>query len=318
MSPRLSVKHLQVLATFRRTGSFSKVGEVLKLTPSAVSRRIDEAEARLGFPLFAKEGNRVRPTAAGTYVLESAERILSDLERVETAAARLGGEVRHVVRLAMAHYRAFDWLPGVVDHLRRQAPEIQLELAPDAHDSALESLAGGLVDIVMTPAAEESAATARVTLFADELVGLVAPSHPLARRRFIRPADIESEDFYVYSLVVTPGFEYLEFMRPQNVRPRRYVVVDTAESAASVACAGQGITILSRWAVRPQIADGRLVALPLHPRGLKIAWSALLRPTDGPDSAAATVARLLKSYFAGAGTPRNRKRANAPARPYRS
>ena len=41
MTQRLSIKHLQVLAAFRRTGSLSKIAEYLKLTPSAVSRRID-------------------------------------------------------------------------------------------------------------------------------------------------------------------------------------------------------------------------------------------------------------------------------------
>ena len=45
MTQRLSIKHLQVLAAFRRTGRLSKIAEFLKLTPSAVSRRIDEAEA---------------------------------------------------------------------------------------------------------------------------------------------------------------------------------------------------------------------------------------------------------------------------------
>ena len=65
MTQRLSIKHLQVLAAFRRTGSLSKIAEFLKLTPSAVSRRIDEAEARLGLALFAKASNRVRLTPAG-------------------------------------------------------------------------------------------------------------------------------------------------------------------------------------------------------------------------------------------------------------
>ena len=42
---RLSIKHLQVLAAFRRTGSLSKIAESLKLTPSAVSHRIATPES---------------------------------------------------------------------------------------------------------------------------------------------------------------------------------------------------------------------------------------------------------------------------------
>src|SRR5215469_9340157 len=128
MTQRLSIKHLQVLAAFRRMGSLSKIAEILKLTPSAVSRRIDEAEARLGLALFTKASNRVRLTPAGEYILEAAERILADLDRV---AARLSSDVHHVIRIGMSIYRSFAWFPDFVAYLARTRPGIRLELAAD-------------------------------------------------------------------------------------------------------------------------------------------------------------------------------------------
>src|SRR5258705_361419 len=131
MTQRLSIKHLQVLAAFRRSGSLSKIAEFLKLTPSAVSRRIDEAEARLGLALFAKASNRVRLTPAGEYILQAAERILADLDRVESVAARLGSDVHHVIRIGMSIYRSFDWFPDFAAYLAKVKPGIRLELADD-------------------------------------------------------------------------------------------------------------------------------------------------------------------------------------------
>jgi LysR family transcriptional regulator, regulator for metE and metH len=308
MTPRLSIKHLQILAAFRRTGNLSRIAELLKLTPSAVSRRIDEAEARLGFALFAKASNRVRLTPAGEYILDAAERVLADLERSESVASRLGSDVRHVVRIGMSIYRTFGWLPGFAAHLQGLMPGVQLELTAEADRNERNSLMGGLVDIVLTPLIDEFSGTWRVKLFDDELVALVAPSHALARRGFIKPADIEAQDFFTYSMAVTPGFEYLEFLRPANVRPRRYVIVDTPESAAAVARGGQGLSILSRWAVRSEMEDGRLVALRLTERGVRIAWTALLRLTDGKSSVVHEVALQLRSFF-----EQDRKKRNARA-----
>jgi LysR family transcriptional regulator for metE and metH len=122
MTQRLSIKHLQVLAAFRRTGSLSKIAEILKLTPSAVSRRIDEAETRLGLALFTKASNRVRLTPAGEYILQAAERILADLDRVESVAARLGSDVHHVIRIGMSIYRSFAWFPDFVAYLAKVRP----------------------------------------------------------------------------------------------------------------------------------------------------------------------------------------------------
>ena len=297
MTPRLSIKHLQVLAAFRKTGNLSRIAEVLKLTPSAVSRRIDEAETRLGVPLFSKAGSRVRLTPAGEYVLQAAERIVADLDRVESVAVRLGSDVHQVLRIGMSIYRSFDWLPDFGTHLRKAMPGVRLEILADADRSELEALMGGVADLILTPLIDEFPGTWRLPLFEDELVALVSPSHELARRRFLRPADVESEDYYTYSMAVTPGFEYLRFLRPANIRPRRYVVVDTPEATAAVVRSGQGLTVLSRWAMRAQIEDRRLVALPLTERGVKITWTALMRLSDPKGSVAHATAIELRGFF---------------------
>ena len=297
MTQRLSIKHLQVLAAFRRTGSLSKIAEHLKLTPSAVSRRIDEAEARLGLALFAKASNRVRLTPAGEYILQAAERILADLERAESVAARLGSDVHHVIRIGMSIYRSFAWFPDFAAYLAEAKPGVRLELAADVGSDEPDALKSHRVDIVMTPLVDDFPGTSRVELFADELVALVAPSHRLARRRVLRAEDIAPEDFYTYSLAVRPGFEYLGFLQPAHAGPHRYVIVDGPESAAAAARGGQGLTMLSKWAVEADLDDRRLIALSLGERGLKIAWAALLRATDGKGTVAFDVAQLLRSFF---------------------
>jgi LysR family transcriptional regulator for metE and metH len=315
MMQRLSIKHLEVLAAYRRTGSLTKIAEFLKLTPSAVSRRIDEAEAKLGLALFARASNRVRLTPAGEYILQAAERILADLDRAESVASRLSSDVHHIVRIGMAIYRSFAWLPDFEAYLRKAAPGVGLELVASLDGDEFDALKGHIVDIVLTPLLDDYPGVSRVRLFGDEIVALVAPGHRLAKRRAILPADVEPEDFYTYSLSVTPGFEYIKFLQPGHARPRRYVLVATPESAAAAARGGQGLTILSRWAMRSDIEDRRLVALALTERGVTIEWAALLRVADGKAAVAQDVARHLQAFFAqGQGAlqkrpPRRRKSA---------
>lgn len=303
MTQRLSIKHLQVLVAFRRSGSLARIAELLKLTPSAVSRRIEEAEARLGIALFSRTGNRIRLTPAGEYVVRTAERILADLDRAESVAARLGGNVRDVVRIGMATYRNFGWLPQFAAFLRKSTPDLGIELAAGAEAADIEALKGQVVDVFITPH-DDAAQTHRTELFADELVALVAPSHRLAGRHSINPADVESEVFYTYSLSVQPGFEYLEFLQPARVDPVRYVLVPSPETAAAAVRGGQGMTILSRWSVRAELEDKRLVALSLGERGVKIHWGALVRAGDDRRSAGRDVADQLRAFFAIPRTPR--------------
>ena len=215
----------------------------------------------------------------------------------------MGGNVRDVVRIGMATYRNFAWLPQFTAFLRKSAPDLGIELAAGIEAADTEALKGQLIDVFITPH-DNAAQTNRTELFADELVALVAPSHRLAGRHSITPADVESEVFYTYSLSVQPGFEYLEFLQPARADPVRYVLVPSPETAAAAVRGGQGMTILSRWSVRAELEDKRLIALSLGQRGVKIHWGALVRAGDDKRSAAREVAEQLRAFFAPPPMPR--------------
>src|SRR5690349_20879287 len=74
---------LEVFATVMREGSFSGAGRLLGLTPSAVARSIDRIEARLGVRLLLRSTRALTPTAEGQAYLQTARRILADLDDAE-------------------------------------------------------------------------------------------------------------------------------------------------------------------------------------------------------------------------------------------
>jgi LysR family transcriptional regulator for metE and metH len=113
-------------------------------------------------------------------------------------------------------------------------------------------------------------------------LGALPPARP---RRFPCAADVEPEDYYTYSMAVTPGFEYLRFLRPANVR--RGVTSSSArwKPRPPRLRGGQGVSILSRWAMRAEIEDGRLVPLRAYRARRQDRLTALLRRSDGAGSA---------------------------------
>ena len=61
-------------------------------------------------------------------------------------------------------------------------------------------------------------------------------------------------------------------------------MVQVPEAIIDLVRAGFGISILSRWAVEPEIADGTLVARPLGEEGLSLDWWAVIRTDDAEDA----------------------------------
>src|SRR5512140_2983763 len=90
---------MEVFTKVAAAGSFSAAGRALGLSQTMVTKHIAALEARLGIKLFHRSTRRLSITEAGRLYLESAERILADVEAADSAVAADRFEPRGVLRL---------------------------------------------------------------------------------------------------------------------------------------------------------------------------------------------------------------------------
>lgn len=298
-APRLDIGHLAVLHVIARWGSAAAAAEQLKLTPSAITHRIREAERRLGLSLTVRFGNRLRLTVAGERLAQSAERVVDEMLRAELDAERIGRGVTSIVRFGMGTYSFFHWLPSFLRHLTTIDAGMQVDVIGEAARQPLELLHGGMVDILLLPGAGAAKGVASFPLFADELVCVMAPGHRLAGRDYVHASDLTAETHLSYSAVAQSGFEYDSFLRPEGHYPARLITMASPEAIVELVAAGLGISILARWAVEPRLRSGELVAARLTATGLPLRWHIMLRETEAEDAPAASCARALLSWRSG-------------------
>jgi LysR family transcriptional regulator for metE and metH len=109
-------------------------------------------------------------------------------------------------------------------------------------------------------------------LFDDEMVVVMAPGHRLARERFIHPEEIARETLLLYAIPTEQSDLFQRVLIPAGISPARLVRVELTEAILELVRAGQGIAVLARWSVVPDLQAGRLVGRPLGPRGLRRSW----------------------------------------------
>lgn len=302
MRPRLEIRHLEMMQAIAEEETLADAANVLRVTPSALSHRIREAERRLGVPLYRKQGRALRPTVAVEILTNTAGRLLFDLAQSERLAVGSAEGVRHVIRLTVSTYNSYHWLPAFLDAFRAVHPEIDIDIEADAVLNPFANLAAELIDIVISPGVLLPGAFDAVPLFTDELVAVSAPDHPFSGHDFVEPGDFAAETNMTYSMVRQPGFEGDRFWAPANMHPARDIKVGSVEAICELVKAGYGVSILSRWALQTQFESGALHASRLGPDGLDIAWNAVLRADAAEDAPERTVARSLAAWFArGAG-----------------
>ena len=109
--PRKWLPPMSALTAFEaavRHGGFSRAGEEIGLTQSAVSRQIAQLEAMLQTPLFDRIGRRVRLNDAGRVY---ADALLPALDRIRQATARAAARApQTALRIATLPSFGMRWL----------------------------------------------------------------------------------------------------------------------------------------------------------------------------------------------------------------
>ncbi|WP_417223554.1 LysR family transcriptional regulator [Amphritea sp.] len=294
---RLDIKHWAMLKAIDDTGTLRQAAYVLGITQSALSHRLAEAERRLGGVLFEREGRRLRQTAAGRAMTQTANQVIPALQRAEFDFQQMAVNKTTVVRFGVAAYSCYHWLPAFLHVISQQEPDIQLELVASATQNPLSNLQDGTVDVVLAPGYLVIPGIDSIAVLRDELVLIIGSSHSLARKPFIEAVDLQGEHYLTYSKSTQPGFEYERFIRPSGVVPHLVTVVEVTDAIIELIAAGFGVSILSRWAVQSAIKNGSVTAIGLGEEGLDLGWSALVRASELTPSAARTVSARLAQWF---------------------
>jgi LysR family transcriptional regulator, regulator for metE and metH len=269
----LEVRHLLLVKSVAETGSLTKAGERLNLTQSALSHQLVDLERRLGTQLFHRVSKRMRLTAAGERVLASADRVLGELAHAEEEVRLLAKERRGLLRFTVECYTAYHWLPDLLQRFRKRHAGVDVRIDANATHRVLAALLEGTIDLALLSSPVDDRRIATAPLFDDEIVAVMAPDHPLARREHVTASDLAGETIMTY-----PVFERSsvarELFAPAGVKPRATMQIQLTEAAVELARGGIGVATLPRWSVTPQLASGVIAGVRIGRRGLIRHWKA--------------------------------------------
>ena len=137
-----SIDALVALATF---GTVSEAATRLRLTQSAVSKRLQSLQSAVGFRLLEPEGRRLRLTAPAVEFLARARPLVAELRGlIQQPGPR---EAKVSFSLALADSIASSWGPAVIRQALRALPGSQVDLHAHRSILVIESVRLGRYDI---------------------------------------------------------------------------------------------------------------------------------------------------------------------------
>jgi len=180
------LKTLQCIADVATSGSIRQSAARLAITPSALTRKIQDFESELGTPIFERMPQGMRLNAAGELVLRHIRAQLADFERLRSQLADLSGVRRGHVTIAASQAFAHGLIPHEIAAYRAQHPLVSFSVLVRDHIHAVSAVAGFEADVALVIAPPPAPEFQPLLILHQPLCALMSKDHPLASARTIR------------------------------------------------------------------------------------------------------------------------------------
>lgn len=240
---RFSLRQIEAFAAVAQARNFGAAAEQLGLTTQAVSQLVAELESVLGFRLFDRTTRRVDLSSAGRDFLGSAETVLRHVHAAERAAADVRNRAAGVVRIGAPLVLASAALPAAIRAHQGAHPKVVVRVRDIAVDALVDAVAAGDVDLAIGPDRPVAATVSSQGLFDSPWVLWCAKSHPLARRRVLRWADLHDVALVAAGRDHERSVARMQLGAPQGERVSPVDVVDNVTTALGLAAQGIAATL---------------------------------------------------------------------------
>lgn len=240
--------HLETLKTFCDvidTGSLSQAAKLGRVTQSAVSQQLRALEQRYGRKLVERAPKvAARPTEAGQLLYAELKPLLERLALLELRLRAEPGKIAGMVRVATVYSVGLHTLPPAMKKFLRANPAVNLRLEYRRTNLVYEGCLNAEVDlgIVALPVARPQLAITKLRM--DELLVVMPPEHPLARRKRLSLRDLHGQPFIAFDRDIPTRKLIDRTLRQHGVTVNLAMELDNVETIKRSVEAGLGISIV--------------------------------------------------------------------------
>lgn len=281
----MDLAELQVFLSVATERSFSRAAELLHRTQPAVSQAIKRLEDDLNERLFDRSSKGGRLTEAGELLFDYAQRLIRLKIETESAVRELQ-ELRRGRVVIGANEGAVHVLLPVVKRFREKHSNVQVDVRRvSARQMSTEVLSRALDFGVLTfPPRERGLRT--IPLGEDELVMLMHPKHPLAKRAQISMEDFGRQTVIAHNEVSPTRERVLRLYEQRHTSINIQIGLPSLDGIKRAVEMGLGVALLPKRCALTEISRGQLAAVKVPPLRLTRQVRLVYR-REGPASHAA-------------------------------
>lgn len=278
----MTLTELRYIVALARTRHFGRAAEACFVSQPTLSVAVRKLESELGVELFERRRQEAVPTPAGARIVEQAQRVLEEAERIRMLADESRDPLVGPLRLGAIYTIGPYVLPQLIPALHDRAPQMPLVIEEGYTAQLSERLRLGELDAILIALPFEAPGLVTLPLYDEPFVVVLPADHPWREREAIDPAELASEPLLMLGQGHCFRDQVLDACPACAARleqgPLGQTVAGTSlETLRHMVASGLGITVLPCSAVGAERYAQRLLVTrrfrePAPGRRVALAW----------------------------------------------
>ncbi|KAA0544622.1 LysR family transcriptional regulator [Bacillus sp. BGMRC 2118] len=256
----LTLLQYEVFLAVSKEKSFTKAGEVLGYTQSAVSQMISNLEDELNVKLLNRNRNGVSLTSIGERMLKHIKEIVTLKNTMLQEASSYNGLSLGTIRIGVTPSVSTKVLPALVGSFRKEYPQVDLIIFESTYHDINRLIDNNEIDLGFTILDKENPYS-QIPVLLDQLKVILPPSHHHKNETSLTVEQIH-ESCFIMPKGDSDTLVKQVFNRSRLIPNVRYEIQDTS-TILSMVREGIALTILPEMALPSNLDD--IISIPLFP-----------------------------------------------------
>jgi LysR family transcriptional regulator, cyn operon transcriptional activator len=190
----MELRHLRYFAALAEQLSFTRAAEKVHITQSTLSHQIKQLEDEIGLQLFDRIGKRVVMTEAGEQLLGRVTKALNEIDDGVRAVKDAGAPIGSTVHVGATHTFTISLIPACIAAFHAKHAGDSVTVSELASAAVQDALAAEEIDLGIAYYPNNPNDLFFEPLYIEEMVLVVAKSHPLATRKRVRLSELHRQE----------------------------------------------------------------------------------------------------------------------------
>ena len=272
----MTLNELRYVVAVAQERNFRRAAENCFISQPALSVAIQKLEDELGIQIFERSKTEIVLTNIGNQVVEQAQRVLEEANKVKVLARTGNNPLNGPIRLGAIFTVGPYLLPKIIPELKKLAPEMPLDIEEGLTANIEQHLRNGHLDAAILALPFDVPGIITTPLYDEVFKVVVSSNHPWAQMKSLRSNALKKEKVLLLDSGHCFSNQVTEFCPELSRHSQNTVQGNSLETIRNMVASGLGITVMPACATTSNSSDKLLKAVPFAPpepsRRIALAW----------------------------------------------